>query len=76
MAANKLTADAIRDLASLTTKNESGQHFTEYSMHWEELEAHGLIRVIRPVHQGTSIPYSQEYWTLEVTDYGRDAVED
>ena len=71
---NKIGDEAIRELCILTTKDEAGRHFTAWSGHWQALEEAGLIAVHRPVHQ-TGILYSQEYWTLEVTDLGQELVD-
>jgi hypothetical protein len=70
-----LTDDQIRELCVLTTRDEAGRHFTEWSSHWKALESAGCIKVTRPVHTGTGIDYSQEYWTLEVTPEGQDVVD-
>jgi hypothetical protein len=65
----------IAELATLTTRNEAGRHFTEFSGYWSELEAEGLIEINRPVHDATGIAYSQEHWTLAPTDEGIAEVE-
>ena len=67
--------DAIRELCVLTNRNQAGQHFTEWSQHWEALEREGLITVHRPIHEATEIPYSQEYYSLEITEDGQDLVD-
>lgn len=69
------TDEELEELGRLTTHNEAGRHFLRVSRHWERLEALGLIRVDRPIHEATGIPYSCEYWSLEVTPTGIDAVE-
>lgn len=74
-ATRTITDDMIRELCTLTTKDHAGRHFTETSSHYDELEAAGLITINRPVHQPTSIQYSHEYWTLEVTPEGQDLVD-
>jgi hypothetical protein len=58
------------ELSIACTRNQAGQHFTEYLSHWEELERMGLIAIDRPVHKPTGIPYGQQDWTLTVTDEG------
>lgn len=72
---SRLTEGIIRDLFIATTRNEAGQHFTEFLSHDEELEELGLIKVNRPVHKATGIPYFCEHWTLEVTEYGMQILE-
>ena len=64
-------------LGSLCTRDEAGQHFTETADHdvLDELESLGLLMIHRPTHEATGIPYSSEYWTLEVTEAGIEAVE-
>ncbi|HLO97723.1 MAG TPA: hypothetical protein VK171_03925 [Fimbriimonas sp.] len=71
-----MTDEAIRELGIITTKDDAGRHFTSWARYWEELENAGLIRVYRPVHEATEIPYSQEYWSLEVTEEGQQMVDD
>jgi len=63
-------------LAGITTRDESGTHFTmSYPAAFlQELEEAGLIEVSRPVHE-TGIPYSQDYWMVEVTQDGCDLVD-
>ena len=69
------TDSQIRELCTLATRNDAGQHFTEWSYHWQELEQQELIRVLRPVHAATGISYSQEHWQLEVTAAGQELVD-
>ena len=56
------------------TWNEDGSQFTEFMNHYDYLESVGLIAIHRPIHDATGIPYSQEYWTLEVTPLGQNSV--
>ena len=70
-----LTDDMIRELCIATTRNEAGKHFTEFLTHYEELEEIGLIKINRPVHPATNVPYSIFNWTLEVTDKGQEVVD-
>ncbi|MHB9044169.1 hypothetical protein [Acidithiobacillus sp.] len=64
-------------LSRITTRDEAGKHFTEVYMADDlaELEERGLITIDRPVHEFTGIPYSQESWSVEVTDAGAEIVE-
>lgn len=74
-----ITDDMIRELCTITTRDEAGRHFTETSEYWNDLEDAGLIEISRPVHAATGISYSQEEWSLEVTPRGQalvDASED
>lgn len=68
MNATKLTvtSEMARDLGQLTNRDEAGRHFTEWAGDLDAYEAIGLVRIDRPVHAATGIPYSQEYWTLAV----------
>lgn len=75
MTTTKLTDDMIRELCTLCTRNEAGQHFAQTSAYYGELEDLGLVRIDRPVHQATGIPYSAEYWSIEVTEEGIEVVE-
>lgn len=64
-----LTRDDKLMLGRLTTRDEAGRHFYEvYSGDWlARMEDAGYIRINRPVHDPTGIPYSQEYHTVEVS---------
>jgi hypothetical protein len=64
-------------LSRITTRDESGTHFTEIYNAGDlaELEAEGLITIHSPKHEATGIPYAQEYWSVEVTDGGVEIVE-
>ena len=65
------TSEKIRILAKITTRDESGRHFTQiYSPEaLAELESAGLLAIHRPIHD-TGIAYSQDYWSVELTDAG------
>ena len=69
---NEFADDEIRQLGRLCTRDNAGRHFTE----WfdvellDRLERAGYVTVDRPVHEATGIPYSQEYYSVEVTDDG------
>jgi hypothetical protein len=67
-------SEAFTELQQACTRNEAGMHFTEWMDYFEYLESVGLISVHRPVHEATGIPYSQEYWSLEVTPLGQNSV--
>jgi len=63
-------------LSNIVTRDEAGRHFTEvYDLgEIEALEKEGLLKINRPVHD-TGIQYSQDYWTVEVTEEGLDLLE-
>jgi len=65
----------IATLATLSNHDEAGRHFTEVCSTWDEMEAKGLIEIQRPVHE-TGIPYSEDYWTFELTEDGEAEVYD
>ena len=74
----KLTiAEAVRILSGITTHDEAGTHYTaRYSSDdLDELEARGLLVQHKPVHDATGIRYSQEHWSVEVTEDGGDLVD-
>lgn len=76
MSASNITSDdLIRELCIITTRNDAGRHFTEWSDHYERLEAAGWIRIDRPVHEATGIPYSMDSWSVEVTEEGQEIVD-
>ena len=71
------TQEQVQILAAITTRDEAGRHFSEVYA-WpdlEELEAAGLLAITRPVHEATVLPYSQEHYSVEVTDEGQALVE-
>ena len=66
--------EVFTELQQACTRNDSGQHFTEWMRYWDHLESVGLIVIDRPIHEATGIRYSQEYWSLEVTELGLDSI--
>ena len=66
--------EVFTELQQACTRNDSGQHFTEWMRYWGYLESVRLIVIDRPIHEATGIPYSQEYWSLEVTELGLDSL--
>lgn len=71
------TETKVRILSTLTTRDSSGRHFTGRVSSDEiaALEAECLIVVTRPIHEATGIPYSEEHYSVEVTDEGVELVE-
>jgi hypothetical protein len=71
------TEQKVQILAVITTNDEAGAHFT--AVYVEDnliaLEEEGLIEISRPVHEATGVDYSQEHWTVAVTQDGADLVE-
>lgn len=67
--------EMIIALGHITTRDESGRHFTEVFPGWEALEESGLIDVYRPIHIRTGMAYSQEYWYVNITDEGQALVD-
>lgn len=74
MTTTKLNDDMIRELAVITTRDDAGRHFTEWSRFTEELEELGLIEVHRPVHAATGMAYGCEHWTVQITPDGESVV--
>jgi predicted dehydrogenase len=70
------TEQQVSILAVITTSDEAGKHFAEVYDHADltELEADGLLTISRSVH-ATGIAYSQEYWSVQVTEDGIELVE-
>lgn len=63
----QLTPDDRRALGRLCTRNEAGRHFYEFAeCDLGKMEEAGLIRIHRPIHHPTGIPYSREYHSIEV----------
>jgi len=64
-------------LAKITTRDEAGKHFMQLYPYdaLQELEKAGLIKITRPVHEATGIRYSEEYWSVEVTEEGQSLVD-
>lgn len=75
METTKLTDEMIRELGLLTTRDEAGRHFTEWSNYYEELEALGLVEISRPIHEATGMSYDCQYWSILLTDEGLAVVE-
>ena len=69
------TDDQIRELCTITTRDETCRHFTSRYDHYLELEAMGLLSIHRPIHAATGIPYGEDAWTCEVTRDGQHAVD-
>lgn len=67
----------VNILSRITTRDEAGRHFTSaYAMEdLLELEDGGYLSIHRPIHEQTGIAYSQEYWSMEITDDGLAMVE-
>ena len=64
-------------LAVIVTRDGAGRHFTEV-WDWDtlnELEEAGLIYIDRPIHEPTGIPYSEEYYSVTVTEAGQELVD-
>jgi hypothetical protein len=70
-----MTDDQIRELCILATRDDAERHFTEWAVHWEELEKEGMIRVHRPIHEATGVDCSQEHWSVEITGDGQSVVD-
>ena len=68
------TPEQMFALCQMTTKNEAGQHFTQI-YDYGDLEANEWIEIGRPVSDSTGLQYSQDYWSVEVTEEGMDWVE-
>ena len=64
----KLSKNDLKLLGTLTTRNEAGVHFMQgYLNTWlDRMEKQGAIIINRPIHQSGN-SYSQEYYTVEVT---------
>lgn len=71
------TETKVRILSTLTTRDSAGTHFTVRvsSDDLAALEAEELITINRPIHEATGIPYSEEYYSVEVTEEGVALVE-
>lgn len=67
--------DAIRELCVMTTRDADGLHFTQWSEHWDTLEAAGLVSVHKPVHASSGIAYDQDEWSVQITEAGQDLVD-
>jgi hypothetical protein len=65
----------IRELCCITTRDDAGRHFTQWSEHYQALEELGLIEIHRPVHEPSGIPYAQEHWSVEATEDGQALVD-
>lgn len=73
----EITTTQLTILATTTTRDEAGRHFTQTvdPDDLEALEAAGLVDIERPVHEATGISFSQEYWHFGLTEAGQAAVD-
>ncbi len=71
------TENKVRILSTLTTRDSAGRHFASRVSGdiIAALEAEELVVVTRPIHAATGIPYSQEHYSIEVTEAGVELVE-
>lgn len=71
------TKSLLQLLSTICTRDESGKHFTEvYSADdLARMTVAELIEISRPAHPN-GVEYSQEYWSVSVTDKGIELLED
>jgi hypothetical protein len=71
------TSDKVAILSTLCTRDSAGRHFTAKFSGDDlaALETEELIVVTRPIHEATGLPYSEEYYSVEVTEAGVELVE-
>jgi len=67
--------EILSELGKVANFNEDGRHFTQFLKHWQDLEEAGLVEVYRPEHSATGIRYSQEFWSIQLTEAGKDTLE-
>ena len=67
--------EILSELGKVATFDEDGRHFTQFLKHWQDLEEAGLVEVYRPEHSATGIRYSQEFWSIQLTEAGKDTLE-
>lgn len=65
-----LSDKQIIELCNICTHDESGRHFTQFSDNWQLFEELKLVKIDRPIHNKTGIPYSVEHWEIYVTMRG------
>ena len=73
----RINDDDATLLRTLCTNCEGGRHFTEvFPDDWlDRMEEDGLILIDRPIHEPTGIPWSQEYWSVEIPENVADYLE-
>ena len=71
------TEEKVQILSEITTRDSAGKHFTEKfsSDDLTALETEGLLTIDRPVHEATGLPYSEEYYRVEITAEGQELVD-
>ena len=71
------TQEQVEILAVICTRDEDGRHFTERYLAEaiDELEQAGLLTVHKPVHEATGITYSQEHYSVQVTEAGQELLD-
>jgi len=67
--------EVLMELGKACTFNEDGRHFVQFLRHWQDLEEAGLVAIERPVHSLTGIRYSQEFWSIRLTENGEEVLE-
>ena len=67
--------EILSELGKVCNFNEDGRHFTQFLRHWQDLEEAGLVEVYRPEDSPTGIRYSQEFWSIRLTQAGQDTLE-
>ena len=67
----------VKILSTLTTRDSAGTHFTSRVSlgNLTKLENEELIAINRPIHEATGMPYSEEYYSVQVTEDGVSLVE-
>jgi len=66
-----IVENQIRELCVIETLTISGMHFTEWAKHYDALESLGFVEIHRPVNPDTGIAYSQDHWSLAITEDGQ-----
>ena len=67
----RITRKLLEQFGEVCERNEAGQHFSEW-LDYKPFEDLGWIRVERPIHQASSMPYDSSYWRLELTPLGKE----
>ena len=72
---SELTVGQLTELCNICQTNEAGQHFTEFCSDLDLWESLGFITIDKPVHHPSGIEYDSQYWTVNITDDGLEAIE-
>ena len=67
----RITRKLLEQFGEVCERDEAGRHFVEW-LDYKPYEDLGWIRVERPIHQPSGLPYDSSHWRLELTPLGKE----